>query len=197
MVIKKEAFFIKSINPNQLSITVGLRVYIYLLAVFLYTDFSSITSRKKKKRSPLKPYKFLSLSSKGINEIGTIVVELTLYFSRSESKFSQLISSAHFSVGWFSENILIVDNLVILNTYLHASAQEQCGESIYWLLLRVKGLMKQGKSTGICGIIILMLPKSIKKILCVYWRGPNGKGIIILDSIRRINGTKIQNGKKC
>lgn len=132
MVIKKEAFFIKSINPNQLSITVGLRVYIYLLAVFLYTDFSSITSRKKKKkRSPLKPYKFLSLSSKGINEIGTIVVEQTLYFSRSESKFSQLISSAHFSVGWFSENIPIVDNLVILNTYLHASAQEQCGESIY------------------------------------------------------------------
>ena len=130
MVIKKEAFFIKSINPNQLSITVGLRVYIYLLAVFLYTDFSLITSRKKK-RSPLKPYKFLSLSSKGINEIGTIVVEQTLYFSRSESKFSQLISSAHFSVGWFSENILIVDNLVILNTYLHASAQEQCGESIY------------------------------------------------------------------
>lgn len=138
----------------------------------------------------------MSLSSKGINEIGTIVVEQTLYFSRSESKFSQLISSAHFSVGWFSENIPIVDNLVILNTYLHASVQEQCGESIYWLLLRVKGLMKQGKSTGIYGIIILMLPKSIKKF-CVYWRGPNGKGIIILDSIRRINGTKIQNGKKC
>lgn len=133
MVIKKEAFFIKSINPNQLSITVGLRVYIYLLAVFLYTDFSSITSqkKKKKKRSPLKPYKFLSLSSKSINEIGTIVVEQTLYFSRSESEFSQLISSAHFSVGWFSENIPIVDNLVILNTYLHASVQEQCGESIY------------------------------------------------------------------
>lgn len=134
MVIKKEAFFIKSINPNQLSITVGLRVYIYLLAVFLYTDFSSITSqkkKKKKKRSPLKPYKFLSLSSKGINEIGTIVVEQTLYLSRSESEFSQLISSAHFSIGWFSENIPIVDNLVILNTYLHASVQEQCGESIY------------------------------------------------------------------
>lgn len=111
----------------------------------------------------MKPYKFLSLSSKGINEIGTIVVEQTLYFSRSESEFSQLISSAHFSVGWFSENIPIVDNLVILNTYLHASVQEQCGESIYWLLLRVKGLMKQGKSTGIRGIIILMLPKSTKK----------------------------------
>ena len=30
--------------------------------------------------------------------------------------------------------------------------------------------------------------------LFIYWRGPNGKGIITLDSIRRISGT--EQGKK-